>query len=188
MLTAAQVVTSELRLETVLQRLVVEVTKLLDADAADCYLYDADRSVLRCAAVYELDPELVEFEFPDGGEVEDRFGAPLPHPAYEGFASAISAPMTWSGERRGVLGVATRDPDRKFGELESNLLETFAGLASLAVRNAESFEQSVRQARVQRGFYGIASALAEPLSHEPRRSTRSPMPPTRPSAARSPPS
>ena len=32
------------------------------------------------------------------------------------------------------------------------------------MRNAASFEQSVRQARVQRGFYGIASALAEPLS------------------------
>jgi GAF domain-containing protein len=143
----------------------VEVTKLLDADAADCYLFDADRSVLRCAAVYRLDSELVEFEFPAGTEVEDRFAEPLPHQAYEGFASAISAPMTWSGERRGLLGVASRDPDRQFGKLESNLLETFAGLASLAVRNAASFEQSVRQVRVQRGFYGITSALAEHLSH-----------------------
>ena len=165
LLKAAQVVTSELRLETVLQRLVVEVTKLLDADAADCYLYDADRSVLRCAAVHGLGRELVEFELPAGTEAEDRFADPLPHPAYEGFAGAISAPMTWSGERRGLLGVATRDSGRAFGELERNLLETFAGLASLAVRNAESFEQSMRQARVQRGFYGIASALAEHLSH-----------------------
>ncbi|HEU5066211.1 MAG TPA: GAF domain-containing protein, partial [Gaiellaceae bacterium] len=165
LLKAAQVVTSELRLETVLQRLVVEVTKLLDADGADCYLYDADRSVLRCAAVHGLDPALVEFELPPGSEAEGRFADPLPHPAYEGFAGAISAPMTWSGERRGLLGVATRDPKRTFGKLETSLLETFAGLASLAVRNAESFEQSVRQARVQRGFYGIASALAEHLSH-----------------------
>jgi PAS domain S-box-containing protein len=164
LLKAAQVVTSELRLETVLQRLVVEVTKLLDGDAADCYLYDADNSTLRCAAVYGLDPELVELEFPAERPVDDRFQEPVPHGAYEGFASAISAQMTWSGERRGVLGVATRDPERRFGELEASLLETFAGLASLAVRNAASFEQSVRQARVQRGFYGIASALAEHLS------------------------
>ena len=165
LLKAAQVVTSELRLETVLQRLVVEVTKLLDADAADCYLYDADRSVLRCAAVHGLGRELVEFELPAGTEAEGRFVDPLLHPAYEGFAGAISAPMTWAGERRGLLGVATRDPSRSFGELERNLLETFARLASLAVRNAASFEQSERQARVQRGFYGIASALAEHLSH-----------------------
>jgi PAS domain S-box-containing protein len=165
LLKAAQVVTSELRLETVLERLVVEVTKLLDADAADCYLYDADRSVFRCAAVHGLGRELVEFELPAGSEAENRFADPVPHPAYGGFAGAVSAPMTWSGERRGLLGVATRDSGRSFGELEKNLLETFAGLASLAVRNAESFEQSVRQARVQRGFYGIASALAEHLSH-----------------------
>jgi PAS domain S-box-containing protein len=164
LLKAAQVVTSELRLETVLQRLVVEVTKLLDADAADCYLYDADRSLLRCAAVHGLDPGLVEFEFPQNEDVDERFNEPVPHPAYEGFASAIGAPMTWSGDRRGVLGVATRDPERRFVELETSVLETFGALASLAVRNAASFEQSVRQARVQRGFYGIASALAEPLS------------------------
>jgi PAS domain S-box-containing protein len=166
LLKAAQVVTSELRLETVLQRLVVEVTKLLGADAADCYLYDAEHSILRCAAVYGLDPELVGLEIPDSAAVDGRFREPVSHKAYEGFASAISAPMTWSGERRGVLGVATRDPDRRFGDLEGSLLETFAGLASLAVRNAASFEQSVRQARVQRGFYGIASALAEHLSLE----------------------
>jgi PAS domain S-box-containing protein len=164
LLKAAQVVTSELRLETVLQRLVVEVTKLLDADAADCYLYDPDRSVLRCAAVHGLDPNLVEVEFPADREISGRFGEPVEHPAYAGFASAIAAPMTWSGERRGVVGVATRDAERRFGQLDSDLLETFAGLASLAVRNAASFEQSVRQARIQRGFYGIASALAEPLS------------------------
>ena len=164
LLKAAQVVTSELRLETVLQRLVVEVTKLLEADAADCYLYDPDNSILRCAAVNGLDSELVELEFPAERSPEDRFREPVPHKAYEGFASAISAQMTWSGERRGILGVATRDPERQFGEVDANLLETFAGLASLAVRNAASFEQSVRQARVQRGFYGIASALAEHLS------------------------
>ena len=62
LLKAAQVVTSELRLETVLQRLVDEVTKLLEADAADCYLYE--NGVLRCAAVHGFDPSLLGFEFP----------------------------------------------------------------------------------------------------------------------------
>jgi hypothetical protein len=36
LLHAAQVVTGELELDVVLDRLVEEVTKLLDADAADC--------------------------------------------------------------------------------------------------------------------------------------------------------
>ena len=179
LLKAAQVVSSELRLETVLQRLVVEVTKLLDADAADCYLLDEQGKVLRCAAVNGLASSLLEFEFPaslglagealrEGRSVlSNVYGdqeRPVPHEAYEGFTGAIAAPMTWSGGSRGVLGVGTRDPERNFDDTDAELLETFAGLASLAVRNAASFEQSVRQARIQRGFFGIASALAEPLS------------------------
>jgi PAS domain S-box-containing protein len=179
LLKAAQVMTSELRLETVLQRLVLEVTELLGADAADCYLLESKGSVLRCAAVNGLSPELLELELPAGrglaGEalrsgrpaLSNEYGAhpePVPHPAYEGFTAAIAAPMTWSGEARGVLGVGTRNRERTFGPADAGLLETFASLASLAVRNAASFEQSVRQARVQRGFFEIASALAEPLS------------------------
>ncbi|MBA2568657.1 MAG: GAF domain-containing protein [Actinobacteria bacterium] len=179
LLKAAQAVSSELRLETVLQRLVVEVTKLLDADASDCYLLDPQGKVLRCAAVYGLSSSLLEVEFPAarglGGEAlregrsalsndYDERKQPVPHEAYQGFTGAIAAPMTWSGDSRGVLGVGTRDPERNFDQSDAELLETFAGLASLAVRNAESFEQSVRQERIQRGFFGIASALAEPLS------------------------
>jgi GAF domain-containing protein len=179
LLDAAQVVTSELDVETVLQRLVAEVTKLLEADAADCYLLDADRGVLRCAAVYGLEPELVGFEFPMNrglaGEAL-RTGAPIvgdqyeaiassvPHPAYAEFRSALVAPMSRSGETWGVLGVGIKDPARRLGPADIELLEAFASLASLALRNAESFAERSRQARVQRGFYRIASLLGEPVS------------------------
>jgi PAS domain S-box-containing protein len=179
LLKASQAVSSELRLETVLQRLVVEVTNLVDADAADCYLLDDEAGVLRCAAVNGLDPALVEFEFPTdrglAGEALETgrsassndyldHGQSVPHEAYQGFTGALVAPMAWAGEARGVLGVGTRDPKRRFTPADAELLETFAGLAGLAVRNAASYEQSVRQARIQRGFFGIASVLAEPLS------------------------
>jgi PAS domain S-box-containing protein len=174
---AAQVMTSELRVETVLQRLVVEVTKLLDATAADCYLYDARRGVLRCAAVYGLPAELIEFEFPAdralAGEAmrrgrgtvsTDYDEAEAPHPAYEGFAAAMVAPMTWWGEVRGVIGVGTKDSERTFSPEDVEVLEAFASLGSVALRNVASIEQSARQVRIQRGFFRIASVLAQPLS------------------------
>ena len=175
---AAQVMTSELEVETVLQRLVVEVTKLLEADAADCYLYDARRGVLRCAAVYGLPPELVEFEFPAdralAGEAMRRRQAVVsgdydqevqgPHAAYEGFTGAMVAPMTWWGEVRGVLGVGIKDPERRFSPEDVEVLEAFASLGSVALRNVASIEQTIRQVRIQRGFFRIASVLAEPLS------------------------
>ncbi|HEY8193021.1 MAG TPA: GAF domain-containing protein [Gaiellaceae bacterium] len=175
---AAQVMTSELQVETVLQRLVVEVTKLLEADAADCYLYDARRGVLRCAAVYGLPAELIEFEFPAetalAGEAMRRRQAVVsgeydhavqgPHPAYERFSGAMVAPMTWWGEVRGVIGVGTTDPDRRFSPEDVEVLEAFASLGSVALRNVASIEQSTRQVRIQRGFFRIASVLAQPLS------------------------
>jgi PAS domain S-box-containing protein len=179
LLHAAQVVTSELELDVVLQRLVEEVTKLLDADAADCYLLDAERGVLRCAAVHGFDAGLVGFEFapelgvagaaltearPIASEEYEAIAAPVPHDAYRDFSRALVAPMVWVGETRGVLGVGLRDSTRTFGPADVELLEAFASLASLALRNAETYAERSRQARVQRGFYRIATLLGEPLS------------------------
>jgi PAS domain S-box-containing protein len=180
LLRAARVVTSELELEAVIQRLVDEVARLLECEAADCYLLDRERGMLRCAAVHGLEPELVGFEFPSdrglaGKAIRERAPAlsrdyseipdAVPNAAYEGYVGAIVAPMKWSGEIRGVLGVGTRDPDRAFTHSDAELLEAFATLAALALRNAESFEERSRQARIQRAFYDIASVLAAPISH-----------------------
>ena len=179
LLRAAQVVTSELDLEAVLQRLVDEVARLLGCEAADCYLLDRERGLLRCAAVHGLEPELVGFEFSSdrglaGQAIRQRAPAlsddyaqlpdSVPHPAYRGYASAIVAPMMWSDQIRGVLGVGTHDPDRTLTSSDAELLEAFATLAALALRNAESFEERSRQARTQRAFYDIASLLALPIS------------------------
>jgi PAS domain S-box-containing protein len=181
LLKAAQVVTSELELDAVLQRLVDEVAELLRAEAVDCYLLDSERGVLRCSAVHGLPEEMVGFEFPvekglagraisrgRSALADDYAQVPeaVPHPAYRGFRSAIVAPMRWSGEVKGVLGVGTRERERRLTRTEADLLEAFANLAALALRNAESFEERSRQARVQRGFYRIASVLGEPISIE----------------------
>jgi two-component system phosphate regulon sensor histidine kinase PhoR len=180
LLRAAQVVTSELELEAVIQPLVGEVAGLLACEAADCYLVDQERGMLRCAAVHGLESELVGFEFPSdrglaGQAIRDRAPAlsrdyseipdTVPHPAYEGYVGAIVAPMMWSDEIHGVLGVGTRNSDRVFARSDAELLEAFATLAALALRNAESFEERSRQARIQRAFYDIASVLAAPISH-----------------------
>ena len=178
LLRAAHVLSSELDLPVVLQRLADQLAQLLDADAADCYLLDRERGVFRCVALHGFDRSLLGFEFPldqglagaavrDGRPlVESAYGeiaAPVPHPAYDGFTDVIAAPMFWSDEVRGVLGVGRRE-GRQFAAQDANILEAFAGLASLALRNAEMFTQSARQARIQRGFYRIASVLGQSLS------------------------
>jgi PAS domain S-box-containing protein len=178
LLRAAHVLSSELDLPVVLQRLADQLAQLLDADAADCYLLDRERGVFRCVAVHGFDRSLLGFEFPmDQGlagaavregrplieSAYDEIAAPVPHPAYDGFTDVTTAPMFWSDEVRGVLGVGRRE-GRRFGERDTNILDAFAGLASLALRNAEMFTQSAQQARIQRGFYRIASVLGQSLS------------------------
>ncbi len=178
LLRAAHVLSSELDLPVVLQRLADQLAQLLDADAADCYLLNAERGLFRCVAVHGFDRSLLGFEFPLGQGlagaalregrplIESAYGelaAPVPHPAYDGFTDVITAPMFWSDEVRGVIGVGRRE-GRRFAERDADILGAFAGLASLALRNAEMFTQSARQARIQRGFYRIASALGQSLS------------------------
>jgi PAS domain S-box-containing protein len=178
LLRAAHVLSSELDLPIVLQRLADQLAQLLDADAADTYLVDHERGVFRCVAVHGFRESLLGFEFPMGHGlagaavregrplIESAYGkiaSPVPHPAYDGFTDVITAPMFWSDEVRGVLGVGRRE-GRRFTARDAEILEAFAGLASLALRNAEMFTQSARQARIQRGFYRIASVLGQSLS------------------------
>jgi PAS domain S-box-containing protein len=178
LLRAAQVLSGELDLAAVLQRLVDEVAELLQSDASDCYLFDRERGTLRCAAVHGFEPALVGFEFgatqglaglairegrPLVGSGYGDLTDPVPHAAYKGFTEAIVAPMRWSDDVQGVLGVGRRTGHR-FTQRDADVLEAFAGLASLALRNAETFARSSRQARIQRGFYRVSSVLGQSLS------------------------
>ncbi len=90
---------------------------------------------------------------------------PPPSANYAIFEEVMDAPILSFGETLGVLGVCSLEPDR-FDESDVRLIEGFASLASVALRNAEAFEESTRQTQVERGFYRIASVLSEPLSAE----------------------
>jgi PAS domain S-box-containing protein len=177
LLEAAQALTSELEFRGVIERLAAEVVQLLDADAADCWLFDEDRRQLRCRAVAGLPESELGRTITPAGTIGAAISArrpvlkrdfarterPLPSANYRTFEEVVDAPIIVLDEVRGVLGVCSR-ASGKFDEGDVEVLEAFAALASLAIRNAEAFEERTRQARVQRGFYRIASALGQSLS------------------------
>jgi len=177
LLKAGQVLTSDLRFSSVIQRLVTEVVQLLGADAADCWVFDERRTMLRCEAVLGVPERNVGREIVPQGTFQQvlstgrpvlkrdfaRSESPTPTGDYHVFAEVMDAPITWLGEVRGVLGVCARE-DGRFDEKDLELLDTFARLASLALHNAESFGERERQAQVQRGFYRIAEVLGSTLS------------------------
>ena len=79
------------------------------------------------------------------------------------FAAIVVAPISTAQGVRGILDVCAR-AERRFDDGDLRLLEAFAGLGAIALRNAEAFEESMRLAQVQTGFFRIASVLGEPLS------------------------
>jgi PAS domain S-box-containing protein len=173
LLKAGEALTSDLRFDVVIRRLVEEVRALVNADAAECWTMLPGGSELVCRAVLGLpDDQLGRRMAPEGvlGEAIAT-GKPVLHRTAEneleatGFAEVLDAPISSFGEIRGVLGVRSRQPGR-FDDSDLRLIEAFASLASIALRNAEAFEESDRQARVERGFYRIAKVLSEPLSAE----------------------
>ena len=177
LLKAGQVLTSDLRFTSVIQRLVTEVVQLLGADAADCWIFDERQTVLRCQAVLGVPESNIGREVVPQGTFQQVVSTgrsmlkrdfahsevPTPTEDYQVFAEVMDAPITWLGEVRGVLGVCAREHSR-FDESDLELLDTFARLASLALHNAESFGERERQAQVQRGFYRIAEVLGSTLS------------------------
>jgi PAS domain S-box-containing protein len=174
---AGEALSAELELDSVINRLVEEALPLVGADAADCWLLEEDRTMLRCRAVRGLPAsEVGRTIVPEGAMAEaiateapvlKRDGAgterPAPSSSYRDFAETMDAPIVVGGEVRGVLGVCSREHDR-FDDGDLELLEALARLAALALGNAEAFAERSRQARIQRGFYRIASVLGEPLS------------------------
>ena len=177
LLKAAQVVTSDLRFESVLRRLVDEVATLFNADAADCWMFEENQRALRCRAVYGLPQSEVGRRIAPEGTFAHaietgrpvlkrdfaRTEDPPPSASFAGFEEVMVAPITWLGEVRGVLGVCTRKRGC-FDDSQLELLDAFGRFASLASNNAESFEERERQAQVQQGFFRIAEVLGSPLS------------------------
>ncbi len=179
LLKAGEALTSDLRFDVVIERLVSELRALVNADAADCWTLLPGGSELVCRAVLGLPEEEVGRTIPVGGTIGEAIttGKPVlrselaeagqPGPAGSGgaFAEVMDAPISSFGEIRGALRVYSREAGR-FEESDLRLIEAFASLASIALRNAEAYEESTRRAQVERGFYRIATVLSEPLSEQ----------------------
>jgi PAS domain S-box-containing protein len=166
LLQAAQALSGELEVHAVFGRLVEEVVRVVGADAAECWTLEHDRDTLTCRAATGSDPSRVGTE-EEGGPltIEAMAARRVVRGSGElsGFAAVLVAPIEIRGEVRGVVTALARDPAALAASAEATL-DAFASLASLALENAEAFEQRDRQTRVQRGFYKVAATLGQPLS------------------------
>ncbi len=179
LLKAGEALTSHLRFDAVIERLVEEMRLLVNADAVDCWTFVPGGQELVCRAVFGLPESEVGRKIPPEGTIGEAIATgkpvlrrnfseterPAPSGNYASFAEVMDAPIFSFGQIRGVLGVCSLEHGR-FEASDLRLIEAFASLASIALRNAEAYGASTRQAQVERGFYRIAAVLSEPLSAE----------------------
>jgi PAS domain S-box-containing protein len=113
-------------------------------------------------AARELHTEAVD-DIEDAPELLDPTLGSLDSLRKLGARAVLATPILAFDQVIGVFGLHRSDPHH-WTAAERTLLESVSSEAGLAIHTARLLEESGRQARIQRGFYGIASALAEPLS------------------------
>lgn len=182
---AASALHESLDLDTILGRICLESTRILDGDYAGVYRDTTQGTVLEAA--YGLPPELIGFRLEPGqglsGKVLDSqqpmltndcgsiSGLP-PDSPFARIQSCLAVPMRWGGELHGVLTVGYARPFEATEE-HLSLLETFAELASVACTNASAHADLALAARTD-GLTGCLNhaALHETLHREIERAER----------------
>ena len=156
---AAAALNASLDLQTVLHTLAREAALAMSADLSGVYLGDAQRGAVATAGHGVPDSWQGLHVAPGEGACGRALasGRPFVTSDYQGDGavtsdlergcrSAVAVPMRWDDELRGALSVAwtTR---RRIHDEDVRTLEAIAGLAALACRNAQAYEQVQHAAR-----------------------------------------
>ena len=141
---------NQLDMDELLQRIVKRATYLVDAQDAFITLAADDGVSLKLLAgiglygtgsrVFRPDCGLMGKVFASGRAemVEEYFKWPgrADEPGADRIYTLFAMPLFSKQRVAGVLGIAYRQPERKFGEHQKELLQRFAALASLTIENA----------------------------------------------------
>lgn len=180
----SQAVGSSLQINVVLNRVLDVVLKILSADAVMLWSYDTRRKTLGTAMVrgavpasvlhLELGPgeDLPGHIFDSGDpllmrDLSSAMGGVAGSAASQGLCSLLGVPLLARGRPIGVLMVLSSASDA-FTDEETNLLQTFASQAALAIDTARLYSKEHEVASILQ-----ASILPEALPEFPELETAS---------------
>ena len=171
-------ISSELELSTLLDKVVVQAVRLLDAHGGTVSLVDPRTGLATLKSVYGLPPELVDVELPAGtglvGQVLERrepvlvdryadLPQPFSHPALRDLQGGVAVPIWRQEALIGVFAIFTRDAERRFTTHDMAMLALFAKHAAIAIENARLYEQS-QQAAVTEERNRLAREIHDTLA------------------------
>ncbi|MGH3063461.1 MAG: GAF domain-containing protein [Gaiellaceae bacterium] len=177
-LQAAIVVTSELSIEAVLQRIVEAAVKLTSAKYAALGVIDQNGAGLENFVTTGLDEETVRrigdlprgrgilgvlirdakpLRLPELGADPRSAGFPPNHPPMESF---LGVPILLRGVAYGNLYLTEKAGGEEFTEQDEELVQLLAAQAAVAVENARLYESATRWGEELRSLAEVGNALA----------------------------
>lgn len=172
-------ITAELDLERLLENLLSQATKLLDALWGALYLSrNMGKSLELCVNKFPDESltglvlnrgEGLAGKILESGQTEiltEQRNWPGRGPQFDrfNFRAMLGVPIKWGEEILGVLTMADSDPERTFNNRDVRLAELFARQAAIAIHNAHLYEQIRQQLQRQEVLYQTAVDLGSSLS------------------------
>jgi K+-sensing histidine kinase KdpD len=179
----SQVVSANLKLDTLLNMIYLQVTQLLDVHHFLVALYDSDNRLTYPLVVRAGQPVtdkaamtwhegLVNYilEIQEPLLINSRVGTTASqaglHPPSSPFDSWLGVPLISGGRLLGAIVVTLDDAERAFSTDDLRLLSIVAASASIAVENAQLYEQQTKRADELARLNNIISLLTGTLSPE----------------------
>jgi len=167
-------------LPSLLQEIVEQTTRLLNANSGGFYLIDPERRQLVCAVSYRTckDYRGIILNYGEGaaGWVAET-GQPLIINDYstwenktgiyaedETLHAIISAPVIWKGSSIGVIHAMRTTPGHEFSQSELDLLTLFANQSAAAIANVHLLEAERRRRQEAETLRQAAISLASSLN------------------------
>ena len=164
LLSLIEALSSELDLDPLLRKMVVNAVELLGAEQGAIGLVDEERHAIRHKALHNLPQALLHIDFTEGVGISGQVYAlrrpvivndygrqvqlPLDDEAMRRIRSAVSVPIWWQGRMIGVFSIGTSSPRRVFDERDVDVLSLFAKHAAIAIENARLYGEAERLAHL----------------------------------------
>ncbi len=174
---AAVEVSSSLKVDEVLNLVLVHMQQLLGADGGQLMLLSADgRSLLRWQPESRLAEERIPLsDCPEGVVVRQPRPLLLSEPAAvrqflpdadASLQSTMMVPLAVKEDVLGVIRVDSHDPTRLFSNQDLRLATTFATQAALAIENSRLYSATQRETNRLRGLLDLSREVARMHSRE----------------------
>lgn len=172
---------AEAKPDLLLASVVEQATQLLQAEGGMAFLLEPNDVTLKVVVSYNLDKDYNGYTLAKGegvaGQVVLRgqsmvvdnyqvFSGRSPKFQDSKFGAVLATPLQWGGKVRGVLHLIHRSRGQRFNERDIQLMELFAGQASIALEKSHLLHEAQHRANQLATLSEVSVAISSTLDLE----------------------